>query len=101
MEMEPAGPKTIVTIEDQIACVEKEIYLLELLATHGIQARKISWIRADDELRCLRAVLDTLRNLACAHDWREVPDGKPYKVRGCSRCHAFEVYGPGGWTEME
>ncbi len=48
------------TIEEQIACVKREISMRERVYPRWVAAAKMSQHRADHELECMRAVLRTL-----------------------------------------
>lgn len=50
-------------MEEQIACVVREIGLRERVYAKWVDARKMSQHRADTELAAMRAVLETLRRV--------------------------------------
>lgn len=49
------------TIAEQIACVEREIRMRESVYPRWVQAKRMSQSKADIELGCMRAVLETLK----------------------------------------
>ena len=53
----------VVSIEDQIACVHREVAMREKLYARWIQDHKITQKTADIELARMRAVLQTLLGL--------------------------------------
>jgi hypothetical protein len=54
------------SIERQLACVEREIRMREHVFPRWVEQKKISQKFADEELAVMRAVAETLRELAPA-----------------------------------
>jgi hypothetical protein len=52
-----------VTLERQIACVEREIRMRLKVYARWVDQKKLTQATADKELREMRAVLDTLQSL--------------------------------------
>jgi hypothetical protein len=57
----PDAPPSPVSIEDQIACVEREIVMRRKVYPRWVGAKKMGKASADRELRAMEAVLDTLK----------------------------------------
>lgn len=51
------------TLEDQIACVKREIAMRESVYPKWVAAKKMSQAKADHELAAMKAVLETLENV--------------------------------------
>lgn len=51
------------SLEQQIACVEREIAMRERVYPRRVQDKKLLQVKADYELACMRAVLTTLKSL--------------------------------------
>lgn len=49
-----------ITIADQIACVKREISLRQRVYPRWVQLRKMGEIKAEFEIACMQAVLETL-----------------------------------------
>jgi hypothetical protein len=52
------------TIQDQIACVRREVFMRERVYPARVRSRKMSQQKADTELAAMRAVLKTLTDMA-------------------------------------
>lgn len=52
-----------VTIDEQIACVERELGMREHVYANRVLERRMTQKTADKELAHMRAVLETLKNL--------------------------------------
>lgn len=52
------------SIEEQIACIERELALRQLVYPKRVALAKMSQTKADHEIGCMRAVLDTLKRIA-------------------------------------
>lgn len=59
----PAAAPADVSIDDQIACVEREIRMRERVYPHWVAGRKMQQRQADRELLAMQAVLATLQGL--------------------------------------
>lgn len=49
-------------IDDQIACVEREIALRSRVYPRWIADKRLTQVKADREMACMNAVLETLRH---------------------------------------
>jgi len=49
------------TLDEQIACVEREIRMRERVYPRWVEAKKMSQAKADHEIACMRAALKTLQ----------------------------------------
>ena len=56
-------PRVGPTLDEQIACVSREIGMREHVYPRWVQAKKMSQNKADYELECMRVVLLTLKKL--------------------------------------
>lgn len=54
------------TLQDQIACVEREIAMRERVYPHWVRGGRLKQDKADREIETMRAVLATLRGLVAA-----------------------------------
>lgn len=54
----------LVSIDDQVACVRREISMREHTYPRWIEARRMTQKKADQELTAMRAVLATLERVA-------------------------------------
>ena len=50
------------TLDEQIACVKREIGMRARLYPRWVSAQKMAQAKADEELGCMRAVLATLEH---------------------------------------
>lgn len=53
----------IITLKDQIACIEREITMRQRVYPRWIEAGRIKQAKADTEIRTMQAVLTTLKSL--------------------------------------
>lgn len=51
------------SLADQIECVKREIAMRESVYPRWVGARKMTQAKADRELACMRAVLETLQSM--------------------------------------
>lgn len=63
----------IISLQEQIACVQREIGMRERVYPRWVEAKRMSQEKADKEIAAMKAVLETLRGLTHAsltHDSR-------------------------------
>lgn len=53
--------RPLFSIEEQIACVEREIRMRESVYPKWVSLAKMSRAKADSEIACMKAVRETLR----------------------------------------
>lgn len=53
-----------IPIESQVACVQREIRMRESVYPRWVSAGRMKAEKADDEIACMRAVLETLQRVA-------------------------------------
>ena len=75
MPASDAVPARMVPIEEQIACIERELGFRERLYPRWVKLAKLTQENADVELARIRAVLASLRRIQQGHD-HAVPDAK-------------------------
>lgn len=62
-DMFPDAPASPVTLDDQIACVQREIDMRVHVYANRVRAHQMTQKTADRELAHMRAVLHTLKTL--------------------------------------
>ncbi len=56
-------PREPITLDQQIACVQREIVMRERVYPHWVLAKRMSEEKAAHEIRAMEAVLETLKGL--------------------------------------
>lgn len=94
-----------VLIDDQIACITREIGFRERLYPRWVEQKKLTQAAADAELERMRAVLSTLQGIKQGLSYRgELIDGEA-AVRRSERLKVLEIVGrnmhSGGYLRVE